>query len=212
MKDKEVFRKLTNLETNTEESNSHETVAYVDDLTQVVGNKNRMILQEFIQEVYDTTVCYFETNLLSINSSKTELLSVPYGNEENPNVFVMTQEGNIIKSSKQVKILGIRFNESNNMNAHVSSILSSIGLAFNWLKPYLQHALMQQRRIIIQSKLESKALYKAPILFNESENIKKRFEGIILRLNKGIYGGNTYQKRYKDICKEIKVEPPNQKI
>ena len=116
-----------------------------------------MILQEFIQEVYDTTVCYFETNLLSINSSKTELLSVPYGNEENPDVFVMTQEGNIIKSSKQVKILGICFNESNNINAHVSSILSSIGLAFNRLKPYLQHASMQQRRIIIQSKLESKA-------------------------------------------------------
>ena len=71
---------------------------------------------------------------------------------------------------------------------------------------------MQQRRIIIQSKLESKALYGASILFNESENIKKRFEGVIMRLNKWIYGGNTYRKHYKDICNEIKVEPSDQKI
>ena len=64
---------------------------------------------------------------MAINCGKTEILVVPHGRDESKDVFLMNEDGEIIKSLSQVKILGIRFNAANNMNAHVSNLSSSIG-------------------------------------------------------------------------------------
>ena len=68
--------------------------------------------------MYELTVRYFKMNKLSINCSKTEILSVPYGYEESPEVVLLTEDGEFVKSKSDVKILGIRFNSSNNMSNH----------------------------------------------------------------------------------------------
>merc|ERR1711954_611005 len=105
----------------------------------------------------------------------------------------MTSEGEIIELSNQVKLLKVPIDVTNNMNAHVAALLSSIGLAYKQLKPVLQHASAQQRQIIMQSKIESKTLYGAPLIFNESESIQKRFESILMSINIWIYCANTYR-------------------
>ena len=140
----------------------------------MVGNKNVMLLQEFIQEIYDTTVSYFKSNLLAINCPKTEIMMVPYGDEEITDVFIMNDDGEIIKSLPQVKILGDRFNSFNYLNAHMLTLSSSEELTFNKLKLYIQHASLRERRLIMQAKLESLALCAASLCFNKSESVTKR--------------------------------------
>ena len=73
-----MHKAMTGIEVTISDNESHKAVAYVDNLTQIVGNKNVMLLQEFIQEIYDTTVSYFKSNLLAINCPKTEIIMVPY--------------------------------------------------------------------------------------------------------------------------------------
>ena len=61
---KRMHKQLTGRETEIDEENSLDSVAYVDDLTQIVANNNTLMLQEFIQELYKTTVQYFKSNSL----------------------------------------------------------------------------------------------------------------------------------------------------
>ena len=69
-----------------------------------------------------------------------------------------------------------------------------------------------QRQVILQSKLESIALYAAPLVFKENANCIKRLESLLMKINKFIYNKNTYMKRYEDICQDIRVELPAQKL
>merc|ERR1711954_8272 len=75
---------------------SHENISYVDNLTQTVGSKNKTDLQIYIQTLYELTVGYFNSNLLAINSTKTEILNVTYGDEEEQDLYIMTEEGEIM--------------------------------------------------------------------------------------------------------------------
>ena len=52
------------------ENTSHEAIGYVDDLSQVMENKNLMLLQQYIQEAYEIMVQFFNMNLLSIKTGK----------------------------------------------------------------------------------------------------------------------------------------------
>ena len=65
---------------------------------------------------------------------------------------------------------------------------------------------------VITSKVESIALYGAPLIFNENEAQKKRQENILMKVNKWIYGPGTFKLNYKKLCNSIKVDPPDQKI
>ena len=213
-----LYKKLTNNDPNTNENDDekantkHDSTVYVDDLSQIIAAKNHLDLQEETQKVYEATVDYFKANLLAINATKTEILFVPAGNEDNEEVYLMTEEGEVIKSKKVVKILGVKFNSNHNMNSHISALASTVGMNYKKIQPYIAHAPMSQRRTILKTKLEPIAMYAAPLLFNESELCKKRLENILMNVNKWIYGKTTYMKSYKEICQEIQVEPPKQVI
>ena len=128
---------------------------------------------------------YFSTNQLATNGSKTEILAVPYGSEKSEDLYVMTSDGEIVRSKNQVKILGIRFNSKNDMSTHVTTIASTVGMAYKKLQPYISHANTNQRKIIIKSKVESIALYGSALFFNESKNVKKRLSGILKKIISG---------------------------
>ena len=124
----------------------------------------------------------------------------------------MTDAGEIIKSKNQVNILGVKFNAANDMSSHVSSIASCVGRAYKNLQPFIKHASLAQRRVIIRAKVESIALYASPLVFNESESTQKRLKNILMKINKWILQENWYKKKNKDICEKIKVEEPEQKL
>ena len=151
-----------------------------------MANENLLLLQQYVQEAYETTVEYYRMNLLAINPGKTDLIIVPPKNEEQPEAYIMTHKGKIIASVKNIKILGVHFNSSNNMESHMLSVASRIGLAFKKLEPFIAHAPPKQRKTIINSKLRSIALYCSPLFFNESTHCKKRFESVLMTINKKI--------------------------
>ena len=154
-----------------------------------------MNLQTFIQILYEITVRYFTINNLAINASETEILKVPYGNKELQDVFLMMEDGDLIQSKSQVKILGIKFNASNDMSTHVTTLASRVGLVYRKLQPFLSHASVPQRKIILRSKIESIALCGSILFFNESERVKRRYEGILMRINKWIVNESFFQEK-----------------
>ena len=108
--------------------------------------------------------------------------------------------------------MGIKFNAANNMSSFVSSKASQVGLAYKKLKPFIVHASIPQRKLLIKAKIESIALYGSVLLFKENEHIQKWFENIIMQINKWIINENCFKKRYTKICKAIKVDDPSQII
>ena len=210
--DKELTKTITDTELDTFEDTEQTAVSYVDDLSQILGHKNEMILQSYIQTTYEVSVKYFQMNLLSINSDKTELMVIPPRGVTPPKMYILTDAGDFIVSASQVKILGVIFNNQNNMQSHASALASKIGLTYRKLKPYIQHAPPAQRKVILMSKLESIALYGAPLFFNETLYCRKRLEDLLMNIYKWIYMKNTYMVRYSKICQDIKVEEPDTKI
>ena len=170
MKNHDTYTKLTGKAHNSNDSNSHIIIAYVDDLTHITENKNMFDLQALIQTVYEANVECFEVNLLSINCTKMKILLVSYGKDKSQDVYIMNKDGKFIKSRKNAKILGMRFNTTNTMHSHLSAILSSVGMAYRKLQPNIKLAPIDQRRIKLQSKVQSITLYGSPIVFNKSES------------------------------------------
>ena len=72
-----LYKMLTERDLPDTNESSNSNVAYVDDLSQVIGNLNKIELQVYAQEVFDIKVTYFHSNLLAINN----------------NVYLMTQDG-----------------------------------------------------------------------------------------------------------------------
>ena len=75
-------------------------IAYVDDLSQVIANENKLSLQEYIQTLYKVTASFFTENTLSINSKKSEFLLVP-SNDDDLELFIMTHEGDMITGKRK---------------------------------------------------------------------------------------------------------------
>ena len=195
LQNQDLYRTLTNEQIPEIPTNSQENVTFVDDLSQVVGINNRLELQMFIQILYELTVRYFSTNMLSINCTKTEVLTVPYKSEDDDELVIMTSEGEFIKAKHEVKILGIYFNSSNDMSNHISKTASRVGLAYKNLLPYIKYSSLHQRKILIKSKIESIALYGSPLMFNQSDHIQKRFLAIRMRINKWILRENFSKRK-----------------
>ena len=85
-----MYEMLNKVEKPENPESTYDNVVFVDHLSQTIGDKIVLQLQQNIQSLYETTVRYFMINRLSMNSSKTEVLFVPYGNEEAPKVYLMT--------------------------------------------------------------------------------------------------------------------------
>ena len=92
MKDKDLLKTLTGSDEVEETDDTHVTVAYVDDVTQVIGNKNLMEHKVYLQKVYEVTERYFQINKLAINETKTEILHVPAPLEEREDVDIGTKQ------------------------------------------------------------------------------------------------------------------------
>ena len=85
---------------------------------------------------------------MGINSKKSEFLLVP-SNDDNLELFIVTQEGNIITGKKKVKILGVKFNSRNTMETHIMSLASNIGMKYKELKPIIKDADLKDRKLIL---------------------------------------------------------------
>ena len=110
----------------------------MDDLSQILSHHNIQILQEYAQLIFETTTTYFQANHLAINQGKTESLLVKKTNDDGE-LYLMSEEGEILKSKKTIKILGVKFNERNNLENYISHISMKIGLIHASIKPLLRH-------------------------------------------------------------------------
>ena len=75
--------------------------------------------------------------------------------------------------------------------------------------PYLNK---RNRKIILNAKLRGQVSLILPLIINQNAHTQRRMEVLLMRINKWIYGGPTYKRSNKAICKEIGIPEPEQEI
>ena len=71
---------------------------------------------------------------------------------------------------------------------------------------------MKNRKIVIDTKIRGQLNLTLPLILGQNLHTQKRFETIIMKVNKWIYGGQTFKKENIKICKEIERLIPEQDI
>ena len=140
LKDDFLYKTLMETERPGMFGKTQSNMAKFDNLSQLVVKENAVQLQTYTQKLYETTVEYFTTNLLSINTTKTEILTFLKNKDKDLEIFIMTSEGKIIKNCQKVKVLGITHNSRNSIESHVSMVAFTIGLIYKQLKPLIMNA------------------------------------------------------------------------
>ena len=145
----------------------HDCISYVDDVTQVVGNTNKEDLQIYIQELFTLINAYYKSNLLVVNEDKTEFMTVSKNNDE-MDIYIHKDDGEIIKSGNHIKILGVTLNNRNSLDTHVSRMASIIGMRFKKISHLLKYMDQKQRKTIMTAKLLSVVAFACPLFSGET--------------------------------------------
>ena len=70
----------------------------------------------------------------------------------------------------------------------------------------------KNRKIVIEAKIKGQLNLTLPLILGQNLRTQKRYETLIMKVNKWIYGGQTFKKENIEICKRIGNLPPEQDI
>ena len=68
----------------------------------------------------------------------------------------------------------------------------------------------KNRKIVIDAKIRGQLNLTLPLILGQNSRTQKRFETLIMKVNKWIYGGQTFKKENTEICKKIGNLQPEQ--
>merc|ERR1711954_228612 len=111
-----------------------------------------------------------------------------------------------------MKILGYHTNCRNNFDTHLSRLSRKLGIEFHKLEPALNYMSLEQRRVIINSKVRTHITYMLPLAISQPQYVRDRIAKLIMRVNRWILQENTFKVRNTKICKKIGIPPPEQEM
>lgn len=111
-----------------------------------------------------------------------------------------------------MKILGIRVNKDNNMRNHLDHLNARVTTTYNSLREVIPFMTPENRKIIINSKLRGQVNLFLLLILNQSQQVRKKAETLLMRINKIIYGKKYFKVCNETICKEIQMPEPEIKI
>ena len=71
---------------------------------------------------------------------------------------------------------------------------------------------MEDRRIIVNSKMRSILDYGLPLYVGETESLRSKLQAAYMTLNRIVHGGLTFKISNINICKKVKCEMPEKHI
>ena len=154
---------------------------------------------------------FYRANSLLINSSKTEYMFLDKSINED-DYTILDNEGHSVKPKRIMKILGIRVNKDNNMRNHLDHLNARVTTTYNSLRETIPFMTPENRKIIINSKLRGQVNLFLPLILNQSQQVRKKAETLLMRINKIIYGKKYIKVCNETICKEIQMPDPEIEI
>ena len=100
-------------------------IQFADDTTLYITNKNLRVLKACIEHDLSIITDWFGANSLTLNINKTSLLLFDYRKQQN-NVLELNVSGNIIKSVKCTKFLGVILDDKLSWDNHLDQLRSKI--------------------------------------------------------------------------------------
>ena len=89
-------------------------------------------------------------------SDKMEYLNFCRSQDEHGSNFTITdKKGNILKQKGTIKILGYTVNKNNDMESHMSAMVSKINYSYNKIRGAMPYLRDKENKIIIESKLNA---------------------------------------------------------
>ena len=82
-----------------------------------------------------------------------------------------------------IKILGLWTTQDNSMLHHISKIRGQVYKSLSTLKPYLKYMNLEQRKLMVYSKVLGKASYGVGLYIGQTKSIKDKITAISMRAN-----------------------------
>merc|ERR1711954_581301 len=127
-------------------------------------------------------------------------------NEDDDAKFTISDEkGNTIEQQKTMRVLGYEVNNKNNLEAHMSSLMSRMSYSHFKLREALPYMTSKNKKIILDAKIRSQLNLTLPLVINQSMRIQKRACTMLMKINKWTYNGPTFKVKSEVICKKLGV-------
>ena len=176
----------------------HSIHTYVDDTQHVISSETQEDLSIYIQDLHDLLQSIYKFNSLYINGEKTEFLMFNRNKDnEDDEITISDNKGNIITERKTIKILGYTVNRCNDLENHLSSLSAKITSTYNKIKGALPYMDSKSKKIIIESKLRGQLNLTLPLILNQTQRVQSRAEVMLMRINRWIYGHSVFKVENK---------------
>ena len=149
---------------------------------------------------------YYINNKLQLNVMKTNVMIVSKNKEEKKNEIEI--DGNVIKHSKVIKILGTKINDSLDWNTHINvgrdSLIAQLKQRLNSLKMIANKVSKAFARQLANAIITSKLNYNIEIWGKTSTSNKKKIDKIEIDAAKIVLGNITIGRTDTWILKQMK--------
>ena len=134
-----------------------ESTGYIDDVTHVVGAKNKEELEIELNNLYSLLKPLYNNKILQMNGTKTCFITIASSHDNrSPNKLKIKVDENFsITEDQCIKILGFFQNRQNSMDTQVNAIAAKTGMLMSKLKPVNPYLDYQTRRTLITMKVKA---------------------------------------------------------
>lgn len=204
-----------------------ENLLFADDSLTYASSNSPVIAVRKVEAHIHRLFEYYKKWGIRINTSKSELVCFrkPITNSHRTpsaancrNLVLRLPDGSTIAAKKNVKYLGVHFNELLRFNPHSRAVLRKANLAFHRLHPLMRRrtGLSQPTKLLIYKQLLRPVIgYSFPVWYTISKAAMKElqlFERKMLRICTGLFFDQQRQKHFSNqrLYEEAKIVPLDQ--
>ena len=94
----------------------------------------------------------------------------------------------------------------------MAALMLKITVSYHKIRGHTKFMSSKTKKGILESELIGQVNLTLPLLLNQNKRVQARAETIMMRINKWIWGGPTFNIASEKICKEIKILLPEMEI
>lgn len=134
-------------------------ISYADDTAVIYSDNSWEGLHQMVSQDFSLIKKYFDDNLLTMNAKKTTFLTFSVQHTREAFDSFCLDDKTIIKSSQQVKYLGIIIDRSLRWNLHSKQLVNKIRGLLSKFRTLRQYLNIQQLRVIYYALVQSQLAY-----------------------------------------------------
>merc|ERR1711954_433095 len=205
------YKEIVGKDLSSTENAKLEYCGYIDDVTHVAGTETKDDLEIYFQELYSLLTRGYSNKKLQMNGDKSAILTIN-NKEDDRKIKTTTESNRYIEECEVLKILGFHQNKANNMLQQVNATASKVALLWSKLKPAIPFMSESMRRMIVNSKIKSVALYGIQLMVGQNQTIIHKAEAILGRINKYMTFNHNQLSNSEALCHYLKIDTPRQEI